>query len=121
MWITGGTPNMTGGSGGNYTVNMNGATIHFALQLTGFPDTLTTNLTLTGVAGGAGYTPQFGGTFANAASTGLFITPDFPNGVGGAVDFTVKMGSPALTTLKSGQHDDGNVSSGFPRFPSRQR
>jgi hypothetical protein len=112
MWMTGGIPTMTGGPD-HFTVNMGSTVIHLALQLTGFPDTLTTSLSLTDLFGGTSSAPTFDGTFANAATTGLYVTADFPSGVNGIVDFTIKLGNGTnIASLGVGQHMSGPISSG---------
>lgn len=111
LWMTG-SPILTGGPS-DYAVNMNGAVIHLSVTLTGFTDTLTTTFTLTDLTGGASNAPSFDGTFANAATTGLYIAKDIPNGSGGTVDFTVKMPKGfAVSTLGNNQTAWGYVSSG---------
>jgi PEP-CTERM motif len=110
MWMTG-SPTLMGGPS-DYAVNMNGGSINLAVSLTGFPDTLTTTLDLTDLFGGTSKTPLFDGTFSSTASTGTFLAADFPSGVNGSVDFTIRLNRSSVSTLGSNQSVSGNVSSG---------
>ena len=104
---------MTGGPS-TYTVNMNGATIHFSAQLTSYPTaTLNTTLLLTDLFGATTSAPTFEGSFASVTSAGPYLSSDFPSGISGTLDFTVKLfGAPTVGALSSGQQTKGYTSSG---------
>ncbi len=114
-WISmTGSPILTGGPS-DYTVNMNGAAIYLTVKLTGYSDTLTTNLYLTDLHAGMSGTPLFDGTFGNLTNTvgAQALSLDFPNGTVGLVDFTVRLkNGQTLGTLGNHQSASGSISSG---------
>ncbi len=111
MWMTG-SPTLSGGPS-DYTINMNGGAVYIALTLVGYADTLTANLNLTDLRAGMSGTPLFDGTFWNTSSAGTYLAGDFPSGVSGAIDFTVRLnGGSRVGTLGNGQQVVGAVSSG---------
>lgn len=111
MWMTG-SPTLSGGSS-DYTVNMNGGAIYIALALIGYPDTFAATLNLTDLHAGLSGTPLFDGTFGNTSSFGTYLASDFPSGITGTVDFTVRLSKgSSVGTLGNSQRIVGGISSG---------
>jgi hypothetical protein len=108
IWMTGSSESLSGGPS-DYTVGM---TSPVWMSATFGGSTLLTQLTLVDAFGGTSRAPSFEGTFANSSITGSI--PGFPNGVSGTIDFTVMLqpGSPSISTLGSGNHVSGFLSSG---------
>ena len=102
MWITGGTPTLTGTTTGlsSYNVSMNGSTINFLFSMNSGADTLQGTLSYVTIGNAGQNTPSFNGTFTAGSTAGTTLGSIWNDGTTSAAVFTLNTGTnPILNTI----------------------